>query len=224
MTTLPELLRAALAIPGQSPAWIDRLSGLATARNYGANQVITQAGERWPYLLLVAEGRIEAAKESAEGRTLVVVEIGAGEVFWGLAFFEDELPNPVSLQCREATRLYLWSRQAVVPLLVAHGDLTWGLARAMARRMQRAGVVIEGLAFQPIAGRLARLLLELIPPGRQSMPRSLTLDDLAARLGTTREVVCRTLYRFADRSLISVTRTEFILTDRHGLSRLAEVG
>jgi len=224
MTKLPELLRDSLALSGPDPLWVERLSASASARLYRADEIITQAGDRWPYLLLVAEGRVVAAKESGEGRSLIVAEIGAGELFWGLAFFEDDLPNPVTLQCRGDCRLYLWSREAVLPLLVAHGDLTWGLARAMARRMQRAGEVIEGLAFQPIAGRLARLLLEQIPPGRQSMPRSLTLDDLAARLGTTREVVFRTLYRLADRSLISVTRTEFILTDREGLSRLAEAG
>jgi hypothetical protein len=60
------------------------------------------------------------------------------------------------------------------------------------------------------------------PPDRQSIPRALTLDELAARLGTTREVVCRTLYRFADKNLINVTRTEFVLSDREGLARLAE--
>jgi CRP-like cAMP-binding protein len=89
--------------------------------------------------------------------------------------------------------------------------------------MLRASEVIEGLAFQPIAGRLARLLLEQILPNRQSIPRALTLDELAARLGTTREVVCRTLYRFADGGLIDITRTEFILTDRDGLSHMADL-
>jgi hypothetical protein len=50
----------------------------------------------------------------------------------------------------------------------------------------------------------------------------LTLDDMATRIGTTREMVCRVLYRFADKKLINVTRTEFVLTDRDGLSCLVD--
>jgi transcription initiation factor IIE alpha subunit len=54
------------------------------------------------------------------------------------------------------------------------------------------------------------------------MARSLTLDEMAARIGTSREIICRTLYRFADKGFIDVTRTEFQLTDRDGLSQVAE--
>ena len=47
---------------------------------------------------------------------------------------------------------------------------------------------------------------------------------MAARIGTTREMVCRLLYRFSDEGLIRVTRTEFALTDKNGLTRLADQG
>lgn len=222
MASLSDLLRTHPVFSALDAAEAARLADWAIPKTYQPGEVVTLAGDLWPYLFLVAEGSILALKESSEGRSLIVTEIGEGEVFWGLAFFEAEMSNPVTLQCRDAARLYLWRREDIQPLLLASGHLTWELARAMVRRMLRASEVIEGLAFQPIAGRLARLLLEQIPPGQQSMPRALTLDDLAARLGTSREVVCRTLYRFADKSLISVTRTEFILTDRDGLTRLLE--
>lgn len=55
------------------------------------------------------------------------------------------------------------------------------------------------VADQPVAGRLARLLVAF-SSGREAgpIPRSLTLDEIATRIGTTREVVCRFLHRFAD--------------------------
>jgi len=80
---------------------------------------------------------------------------------------------------------------------------------------------VEGLAFHPVAGRLARLLLDHFKQaGDSSIARHLTLDEMAARIGTTREMVCRALYNFSDKKLIEVTRTEFVLTDREGLARL----
>jgi len=73
-----------------------------------------------------------------------------------------------------------------------------------------------------VAGRLARLLLEHFETaGESSIARHLTLDEMAARVGSTREMVCRALYSFSDRNLIEVTRTEFVLRDRNGLSQVA---
>jgi DNA-binding transcriptional regulator LsrR (DeoR family) len=54
--------------------------------------------------------------------------------------------------------------------------------------------------------------------------RSLTLDDMAARIGSTREVVCRFLQRFADENLINITRTEFEISDRQGLMNIIHKG
>jgi len=89
--------------------------------------------------------------------------------------------------------------------------------------MQRASDLVEGLAFQPVASRLARFLLDDFETvGETAISRHLTLDEMAARIGTTREMVCRALYSFADKKLIEVTRTEFVLTDRAGLTRLVE--
>jgi CRP-like cAMP-binding protein len=101
--------------------------------------------------------------------------------------------------------------------------MSWELCRLMIQRMQRASVIVEELAFQPIAGRLASLLLDHFESaGDTSIHRHLTLDEMAARVGTTREMVCRALYRFADKKLINVTRTEFVLTDKDGLAHIAD--
>ena len=95
----------------------------------------------------------------------------------------------------------------------------------MAGRMQRASAILEEMAFQPVAGRLARLLLDHFElAGDAAISRHLTLDEMAARIGSTREMVCRALYSFSDKNLIEVTRTEFVLTDREGLAHLVARG
>jgi len=89
----------------------------------------------------------------------------------------------------------------------------------------RASRILEDLAFQPVAGRLAYLLLEQFDdqPG-DTMTRDLTLDDMAARIGSTREMVCRHLYNFADKGAILINRTEFQITDQGLLKSFAEKG
>jgi hypothetical protein len=49
----------------------------------------------------------------------------------------------------------------------------------------------------------------------------MTLDEMAARIGTTREMVCRQLYRFADQGAIQINRTEFMITDQGQLKKIA---
>jgi CRP-like cAMP-binding protein len=52
-------------------------------------------------------------------------------------------------------------------------------------------------------------------------PRDLTLDQMADTVGTTRELVSRTLHRFADKGMILVNRVEFAFLDRDKLESLA---
>lgn len=206
-----------------SPGAMNTLAAAGITRRYPAGGFLTRAGEAWPYLFLVSDGMLKVLKESSEGRALMVAELGRGELFWGLAFFTEEVSNPVSLQFSQPTTLHLWHREEILPFLLEHGGLIWELSRLMVRRMLHASQVIEGLAFQPVSGRLARLLLDDFErSGDASIGRRMTLDEMAARVGTTREMVCRALYRFADKNLIDVTRTEFVLTDKDGLRAVSE--
>lgn len=222
-THLPDQLKQYPVFSFLDAAGLDRLAETAISRRYPAGGILTRLGDLWPYLFLVAEGHLNVLKESSEGRSLVIAELGKGELFWGLAFFEEDVPNPVTLQFNLPSTLHLWSRAAILPFLLENGRLTWELSRLMVNRMVHASEVIEGLAFQPVSGRLARLLLDdFESAGEAAITRHLTLDEMAARVGTTREMVCRALYRFAGKKLIDVTRTEFVLTDKDGLARAAE--
>jgi CRP/FNR family cyclic AMP-dependent transcriptional regulator len=198
------------------------LSQHALLRTLQKGEVLAVQGDCWPYLFLILKGEIQAVKVSPEGRSLIVTIFSPGEIFWGLAFFEPDLPLPVSLEANQLTQLALWSRGVLAPLL-SKGGLGWALARLMLQYMLRANILLEQLAFQPVTARLARLLLEHFQATESlAIPRSLTLDEMAARIGTTREVACRTLYYLADRKIIDVTRTELVLIDREGLMRLSE--
>jgi CRP-like cAMP-binding protein len=170
-------------------------------------------------------GDITAMKESREGRSLIVTSIQPGEIFFGLAFFCADMPMIVALVANENSRLHLWSRESLVPVLQQNGRVTWELSCSLVQRMQRASDIVEELAFQPVTGRLARLLLEQYGDAvGDYMAREMTLDEMAARIGSTREMVCRQLSRFADQQAISISRTEFMITDQGKLEQLAQKG
>ena len=204
---------------------LDRLIDISIEKTYPEDQWITHYGSDWPYLFLVEKGQVTALKESPEGRSLVVITLEQGELFWGVGFFKEGIGMPVALVAKQETRLRLWSREKLEPFMIDNGQFTWDMTQLMAERMMRASRILEDLAFQPVAGRLAYLLLEQFDdhPG-DTMSRDLTLDDMAARIGSTREMVCRHLYHFADKGAIQINRTEFKITDQGLLQHFAGKG
>jgi CRP-like cAMP-binding protein len=195
---------------------------LAHPHAYAAGEFVTHHDDEWPYMVYIKEGALEAVKESPEGRSLLVYKLHAGDVFWGLTFFNERVRMPVSLRAAEETHLLVWSRQEILPLLLEHGHVLWSICTILIQRVQVASAIVENLAFQPVANRMAKMLIDTYG-GRGSEPlsRDMTLDEMAARVGTTREMVCRVLYKFSDNQWIDITRTEFRLVDPQALVQLA---
>lgn len=222
MITPRKLLSESPVFGTLSLAKLESLVQVSIPCNYLKDQVLAYAGDAWPYLFFIASGSVHAMKQSGEGRSLIVTTFTEGDIFWGLAFFHEGMSMPVTLQACEDTTVYLWSHDRLLPFLINEGKLSWELSRLMIHRMARASQILEEIAFQPVAGRLAKLLIELARNEPQdAVTRSLTLDEMAARIGSTREMVCRFLHRFADEGLIDISRTEYSITDPGRLSGVA---
>jgi CRP/FNR family transcriptional regulator len=216
--------------------WIDRLSlfeslsqttrddlaQVAMIRKWPAREIIVHMGDVWPYLFVVMEGEIGAIKESAKGRALTVTSLNAGDVFWGLAFFIEDLPMPVLFQAQLDSTLCMWTREQLIPIIQRNGKMSWILCQLMVSRMQLASDIVEELAFQPVMNRLSNLILEMFGEGDMGYKeREMTLDEMASRIGTTREMVCRHLYRLAEWGAIDVSRTQLRIENRALLEKKA---
>jgi CRP/FNR family transcriptional regulator, cyclic AMP receptor protein len=203
-------------------SYLQKIESIAQTQHFKNGEWIVHHGDVWPNLFFVQSGQVTAIMESLEGRSLTLATIEAGDVFWGLAFFIDGAPMPAALKATGDCEFLLWSRESLLPLILQNGQLSWELACLAIQRVQFASEIVEKLAFQPLTGRVARLLLEQFPATQNVVPRHLTLDEMASRVGTTREMVCRILYRFAEAGAIQINRTEFVFTDRDILEGYTE--
>jgi CRP/FNR family transcriptional regulator len=207
------------------PGELESVFQAANPHSYPKGQWIAHLGTPWPYLFLVEEGKVQAVKESPEGRSLIVAEILPGELFWGISFFLQDASMPVALIAKEDTRLILWSRDDLKPILIKNGCGSWELIRLMITKMQYASDMLNKFAFQPTTERLAKILLDYYGDSEgEYVARDMTLDEMAARIGSTREMVCRHLYHFADQGVIQINRTEFKILDQGLLKDMAGGG
>ena len=209
-----------------SRAELDVIISQAVQKKVDKGESLTHYGDVWPYLFVVEQGAIHGLKESREGRSLIVIELEPGEIFWGLAFFDEGTPMPVNLQAQKASRVWLWRREWLLPILWGNGRFSWELSRLMIQRMQGASDMVEKLAFQPVRGRLARLLLGHFGDDALDdfVVRDMTLDQMAAHVSTKREMVCRLLYEFADEGAIEINLTEFMIINREKLEGYSQQG
>ncbi len=90
----------------------------------------------------------------------------------------------------------------------------------LTQTMRQAREIIYNLAFKPAAGRIATLLLQQDPSGKaDQIDRTFTLNDLAASVAVSPEVVCRLLYQFQEDDVLEVTRASIHIKDRQALER-----
>jgi CRP/FNR family transcriptional regulator, cyclic AMP receptor protein len=197
---------------------LTEIANRSSEKSFQAQEIICYQGDNWPFLFLVKSGHINAIKESPEGRSFITTSLYNGDIFWGLSFFIQDNIMPVMLRAYKDSTIYLWSREKLVPILRSNGELAWKLSQTMIARMQLAGDIVDELAFLPVTGRLSALLLETFEDSEDEfVARELTLDDMASHIGTTREVVCRHLHRFAEKGVIEITRTKIRIKNRDQL-------
>ena len=197
-----------------SPQARKEIEKLAIQRKYKKDELVVHQDDLWPYLLFVNKGSINAIKDSIDGRSYVAATFSEGEVFWGVTFFDEGHKMPAGLIANEESVLFLWHRDTLLPFILQEGRFSWQLCKLLMERLLYASDKINDMTFHTVEVRLAKFLLS-ISSDDVGIPieRSLTLDEIAARIGTTREMVCRLLHKFSDNQIIDINRTEFTIKD-----------
>jgi len=215
LNTTPQLLQSHPVFENLPENTLEQIASISVQRSYTENDVIVHIGDVWPILFLVLDGCVNVIKESAMGRTLIATTLETSDLFWGLAFFQPNTPMPVLLEAVTDSELIRWNSKELGPYIRAYGEVSWKLCELMVSRMQMASEIVEDLAFQPVMGRLAGLLLQDFSDTRnRAVARDLTLEEMAGRIGSTKEMVCRYLYKFAEIGAIEINRTAIKIADR----------
>jgi len=179
-------------------------------------------GDSWTKVLLIGSGQLRAVIRSTDGRSYVVSTWEKGDEFWAHGLFDGE-PAPSTLEAVQDSVIYQWDGESVLQILFENPEAIRALLRRQTRLIRKRRATISDLAFQPVTNRLAKLLLEQVPVSETSAQRDLTLDQIASRVASSPEVVCRTLYQLQRDGLLQVTRASITLHDRAALERLVGV-
>ncbi len=222
-TTIRRLLSEIRLLREASPAAIDALAEAAICLRYSEGATIFLEGDPAAGLFLIEQGIVKVNRLSLEGREYIMHLLERGDIFNTVAVL-DGGPNPAHASARTDAVVWRIDRADVQRLARIYPDLAWAFIESLAGQARLLVELVHDLSMRSVRGRLARLLLEEAE-SRDSdvVQRLLTQEEMAARLGTVREMVGRTLRGLALDGIIEFNRHRIVILDPQRLAAEAEV-
>ncbi|HXG65207.1 MAG TPA: Crp/Fnr family transcriptional regulator [Blastocatellia bacterium] len=185
------------------------LAERAVENRLARGEVLFVAGDEARGLYVVVEGAVRAFRESVEGREQVIHVERAGSTIAEVPVFDDgAYPSTVAAD-EDSTVLFIDKRD-VRRLCVEYPKIALEALKLLAGRLRRCAELVENLSLHEVDQRLARLLLtEAQVRGKSAgagvvVELVLTNQQIAARIGSVREVVSRAMARLQQNGLIAL--------------------
>jgi CRP/FNR family cyclic AMP-dependent transcriptional regulator len=148
--------------------------------------------DRSDALYIILSGRVKAFGSSVEGREVVYSVLGVGEYFGEMTL--DGGPRSASVMTLEPTTCAIVPGADVRDFLASHPDFALHLVKKLIKLARASTQHVKSLALEDVYGRIARLLQTLAKDdgdGVKRVPEKLTQQDIAERVGSSREMVSR---------------------------------
>ena len=208
---------------------LQAIAHLTRERTYPSDSALFHVGDPGHMLYVILEGQVRIEKDSASGETIHLAYRGRGDHFGELALLDGN-PRMASAVTVGECRCLTIEREAFRECLVNTPSLALPLLAALAERLREAADDLEGVQELDVLGRLCKALLELAVDcgqddgsGTIKIARHITHQELAGRIGATRESVTRALSSLRRTGLVSTTGRTLSLLDLEALRRRSAV-
>lgn len=196
-------------------------------RGLEAGQILFQAQEPAQGLYVVMSGSVRAFRVNADGREQTMHVETPGGTLAEVAVFDGGV-YPSSTMAEENSTVLFLSSAVVRQFLLEHPQAALNALALLAKKLRAVAALAEQLALKDVAQRLALLLLQ--EAGRKaasvadgvSFSLPLSHGQIAARLGSVREVVTRSLQKLVQQKVIAIHGHRISILNATALRRLTE--
>jgi CRP/FNR family transcriptional regulator len=169
----------------------------------------------------VRSGIVKLTTNSADGREQVLRLVQPGETFNLVAAFDGQ-PSAATAIALDTATIFAIPRKVVLQLISKHPAVAQAALRMLATDTRAMVALAKDLALYHVSERIARLLLD---QERCDCDRCrnhyMTQQEMAAIVGTAREMVGRTLQEFRNAGIIDLHRGHVVVRDHERLRMLA---
>lgn len=208
-TSTLALLKNVAIFSGLDEPELAFLTARLSQKKFGAGELIFSEEEPCLGLYVVESGSVRIFKSSAGGREQVLSIDGPGSSVAEIPVF-DGGNYPASAQAITDVTLLFFSKQDFRALCLQHPEVPLKVLRVVGGRLRRLVAIIEELSFTTVRHRLVALLVRLAKSSgsRDGTQISFTVpvnnNELAAQIGTVRELVSRNMSRLQSERLLEI--------------------
>lgn len=206
---------------------LHKIAGHAISRHLERGQVLFSEHDEALALYVVASGELRSIRQSHEGREQVLSTERAGAIL-ALAPVFNSGKFYSTVIADSAAQVLCISREELRELCQEHMELFWHAARVLAHKVRHLASLVESLALRNVEQRVAQFVISIarergLPEGNTCIVElKLTRSQIAARLGSAREVVSRALTHLDESGLIEIQGRRLVtIPDMRALSAFA---
>ena len=196
---------------------VERSTRMSTV---GAGRILYQPDEKPETLYLLKTGHVQIYRISPDGKRFVISNIEPGMFFGEMALLGQSLHDSFAEAVSEST-LCVISRRDLEYLIGRFPTVGVRIMQVLADRLNEAETQLEDLALKSLTARLATLILRLTSEA-DARVIGLTHNDMAERVGTSRETATQALNELKNSGLIAIGRKRIDVLNRPALEDVAE--
>ncbi len=174
-----------------SPALV-ALAGRGETRRYRKGTLLIQEGDVGDTMFIILSGRMRAFSAGDNDREVTFGVYGPGEYLGEVSL--DGGPRSASVITLEACTCAVVTRRTLQAFIADRPEFAFELLAKLISRVRVATLSVRQLALHDVYGRLKLLLVSLAavqPDGSLQVAERLTHQEMANRLGCSREMVSR---------------------------------
>jgi len=205
-----------------------RLNEIKSTAVYPKGAMLFIEGQQPRGVFVLCAGKAKLSTSSREGKTIITKLSEAGDVL-GLNSVISNRPYEVTAEMMEPGQANFIPRESLLQFLKEHGEVALRVAEQLSRNYYTAYEEIRtlGLATSP-SEKFAKLLLSWTPKsanndgGGMQVKLTLTHEEIAEIIGTTRETVSRLFSEFKKKQLLQLKGSTLVIRNRPALEKIVQ--
>lgn len=191
---------------------LQAIEALAQTRHMGRGSVVIQEGDSSSSLYLLLDGRVKVYVSDSEGKEFILDTLEPGDYFGELSLLDEE-ERSASVMATEKCSFSVIRRQDFVELLQTYPSIGHKLVVNLVQRIRILNESVKSLALKDVYGRIKDLLDRLCVNEENgcSVSDRLTQQDIANRVGSSREMVARILKDLVSGSYIKIEKKHIMI-------------
>ncbi|MGH8728395.1 MAG: Crp/Fnr family transcriptional regulator [Burkholderiales bacterium] len=180
-------------------------------RTFRKNTVVISEGDSTDSLYIIVSGKVKVYLADESGKEVVLATEGPGSYFGEMVL--DGGPRSASVMTLEPSTFSVVSQSEFKKFLTENPEVSVHIIEKLIARTRALTDNVKSLALLDVYGRVARLLLDLSggTDGKGVIAEKLTQQEIANRVGASREMVSRILGDLSKGGYIQIADKKIII-------------